>query len=647
MKNKLIWVTTLFYLILSLFSSCSFFDSLEEKPDDNILAITYLALSKTSLSTTVGSMEYLNINMKPADVQKRLTLVWTYDSSIIECDTSSSWGVTIKAIAPGQTTLKCSYFGYDATCLITVNANNEYYESIAEPYIYSNYTILQTSPGVSEKVFVSLYGGDAGDIDGYNWSVDNSSVASIQPTGQYCVLTAKDAGYARIKITHPKATYPYYMGIYVFEDATKISYITTSNNIVTMNQDDGDKTISVSLVNGKDGDLDSQFSWEIIKENNEDAPVTIHPNGNNAVISPKHSGSCTIRITHPSASYPLDVLCRVITVVKNVYIQPDNTVVTISGNSEQTITSELVNIKAGEYSIDGFNYILDDYNVAEIVSSVGNQVIVKGIANGSCKLIISHERSAYSREVLLIVNGQLKDAVDASCYITTSQNYIKTKVGGDSQTINISLKGGVDGDESGFRWSVRSTAADGSSNKVIELETATGSVFHEISRSAAPTYSYGTAVVNPVCEGTAVITITHPKIVYPTEILVKVLSKDAILEEPLYFTGIGLVKILNGENSEYSVQLKGSSKTAGDEQNIKWNWDKSILKLSPAGNTVNIQAPSKGTGCTTSNIIVSHPKAENDKSVLVMTADDIETLNSMRALYADVSVNSSLVNKFL
>lgn len=635
MKNKLIWVTTLFYLILSLFSSCSFFDSLEEKPDDNILAITYLALSKTSLSTTVGSMEYLNINMKPADVQKRLTLVWTYDSSIIECDTSSSWGVTIKAIAPGQTTLKCSYFGYDATCLITVNANNEYYESIAEPYIYSNYTILQTSPGVSEKVFVSLYGGDAGDIDGYNWSVDNSSVASIQPTGQYCVLTAKDAGYARIKITHPKATYPYYMGIYVFEDATKISYITTSNNIVTMNQDDGDKTISVSLVNGKDGDLDSQFSWEIIKENNEDAPVTIHPNGNNAVISPKHSGSCTIRITHPSASYPLDVLCRVITVVKNVYIQPDNTVVTISGNSEQTITSELVNIKAGEYSIDGFNYILDDYNVAEIVSSVGNQVIVKGIANGSCKLIISHERSAYSREVLLIVNGQLKDAVDASCYITTSQNYIKTKVGGDSQTINISLKGGVDGDESGFRWSVRSTAADGSSNKVIELETATGSVFHEISRSAAPTYSYGTAVVNPVCEGTAVITITHPKIVYPTEILVKVLSKDAILEEPLYFTGIGLVKILNGENSEYSVQLKGSSKTAGDEQNIKWNWDKSILKLSPAGNTVNIQAPSKGTGCTTSNIIVSHPKAENDKSVLVMTADDIEMLNSMRALYAD------------
>ena len=638
MKNKIIGATTLLVLLSNLLLSCSFFNSMTDDPviiPQNETKISSLSLGKNSMTTSVGSMEYISVSVKPANIQKDVKLTWNYDHSIIECDTSSSWGVTIKAIAEGQTTLRCSAGGYDATCLITVSGIAEGYEVTTEPYIYSNYSILQTAPGVSEKVFVSLYGGDAGDIDGYNWSVDNSSIIGIQPTGQYCVITAKDAGYARIKITHPKATYPYYMGIYVFEDATKISYITTSNNIVTMNQDDGDKTISVSLVNGKDGDLDSQFSWEIIKENNEDAPVTIHPNGNNAVISPKHSGSCTIRITHPSASYPLDVLCRVITVVKNVYIQPDNTVVTISGNSEQTITSELVNIKAGEYSMDGFNYILDDYNVAEIVSSVGNQVIVKGIANGSCKLIISHERSAYSREVLLIVNGQLKDAVDASCYITTSQNYIKTKVGGESQTINISLKGGIDGDESGFRWSVRSTAADGSSNKVIELETATGSVFHELTRSAAPTYSYGTAVVNPVCEGTAVITISHPKIVYPTEILVKVLSKDAILEEPLYFTGSGLVKILNGESSEYTVQLKGNSKIAGDEQNIKWDWDKSILKLSPAGNTVNIQPPSKGTGCTTSNITVSHPKAENNKSILVMTADDIETLNSMKALYAD------------
>ena len=75
--------------------------------------------------------------------------------------------------------------------MVTVNGYAENYESITEPYIYSNYSILQTTPGVSEKVFVSLYGGDASDIDGYSWTIDNSSVATIQPTGQYCIISAK------------------------------------------------------------------------------------------------------------------------------------------------------------------------------------------------------------------------------------------------------------------------------------------------------------------------------------------------------------------------------------------------------------------------------------------------------------------------
>ena len=119
------------------------------------------------------------------------------------------------------------------------------------------------------------------------------------------------------------------------------------------------------------------------------------------------------------------------------------------------------------------------------------------------------------------------------------------------------------------------------------------------------------------------------------QILVKVLSKDAVLEEPLYFVGPGLVKILNGDDEDYTVQLKGNSKASGDEQKIKWDWDKSILTVSPAGDRANIMAPAKGTGCTTSNTTISHQKTENDKTVLVMTADDIETLNSMKALYSD------------
>ena len=618
--------------ITMFFMSCNFFTSLSEDIEPKI-EITNLSLSKTNLEVSVGNMDYVSVSIKPNGVQKDIILDWKYDETIIDCDSSSSWGFTFKAIKEGQTTLRCSYNGYEASCLITVSGYSDNYEATTEPYIYSNTSILQTGPGISEKVFVSLYGGDASDIDGYSWTVDNSSVVSIQPTGQYCVINAKEAGYARIKVSHTKATYPYYIGVYVFEDNTSVGYITTSNNIVTMNKADGEQNILVSLVNGKDTSSDSQFKWEIIKENDSSVPIGIAWNGNNAVITPKESGSCTIRITHPDAPYPLDILCRVITIVKNVYIKPDNTVVTLSGENTQTIKSTLENLESENINIDGFNYVLDDYNVAEIVSIIGDEVTLKGKANGSCKLIISHESAEYPREVLVIVNGQLTDAIDASCYITTSQNYVRTKVGSAETVLKISLKGGEEGDEKDFTWNVKSTSKDDSNSDVISLSTTNGTAIH--SRAAALTYAYGEAYINPICEGTAVISVSHPKIHYPTEILVKVLSETAILEEPLYFIGDGLVRVLNGSSTEYTVQLKGTGKNDSDDNEIKWECDNSNIKVSSNANITEITAPPKGTGNTISYLTISHNKADADKKVMILTADTEEELANMKALYSD------------
>ena len=618
--------------ITMFFMSCNFFTSLSEDIEPKI-EITNLSLSKTNLEVSVGNMDYVSVSIKPNGVQKDIILDWKYDETIIDCDSSSSWGFTFKAIKEGQTTLRCSYNGYEASCLITVSGYSDNYEATTEPYIYSNTSILQTGPGISEKVFVSLYGGDASDIDGYSWTVDNSSVVSIQPTGQYCVITAKEAGYARIKVSHTKATYPYYIGVYVFEDNTSVGYITTSNNIVTMNKADGEQNISVSLVNGKDTSSDSQFKWEIIKENDSSVPIGIAWNGNNAIITPKESGSCTIRIIHPDAPYPLDILCRVITIVKNVFIKPDNTVVTLSGENTQTIKSTLENLESENINIDGFNYVLDDYNVAEIVSIIGDEVTLKGKANGSCKLIISHESAEYPREVLIIVNGQLADAIDASCYITTSQNYVRTKVGSAETVLKISLKGGEEGDEKDFTWNVKSTSKDGSNSDVISLSTTNGTAIH--SRAAALTYAYGEAYINPICEGTAVISVSHPKIHYPTEILVKVLSETAILEESLYFIGDGLVRVLNGSSTEYTVQLKGTGKNDSDDNEIKWECDNSNIKVSSNANIAEITAPPKGTGNTISYLTISHNKADADKKVMILTADTEEELANMKALYSD------------
>ena len=110
-KHKITGLFTLACMALNLFPSCSFFNSLNEPEIDSSVKITSLSMAKTSLETKVGSMEYISVSVKPAASQKEVKLSWSYDSSIIECDTSSAWGITVKGLAEGQTTLRCSYGG--------------------------------------------------------------------------------------------------------------------------------------------------------------------------------------------------------------------------------------------------------------------------------------------------------------------------------------------------------------------------------------------------------------------------------------------------------------------------------------------------------------------------------------------------------
>lgn len=655
--NTKIRLLGFFCLLVLSVSSCKFFEPVDNtemylslyqkiKADEeaNKISITDLSLSCSTMKVQVGGIEYIQINAKPRENQSKIKFDVSYDSSVISCNTSSSWGIIVTGLKEGQSNLTVSYDGYDTNCIITVSGYAQNYETTIEPYIYSNTTIMQMTIGATEKINVSLFNGSASDIDGYSWSiVDDSSTISIQPSGQYCGITATAAGYSRIKITHKKAAYPYYIGVYVFDDITKTRYITTTSNILTMNQDSDSTNISVSFVNPYKTTMDSGFEWKIIEENNTDLPVSMEYNGANAVITPIKSGSCTIRVTHPDSQYPLEILCRVISIVKNVYIKPSSTLITLDGDNPQTINCSLEGLKDGEYNTDNYTYQLigNSNGIAEIVSSIGNQVTVVGRKNGACRLSIAHEKAAYTREVLLISTNQTSEAIYTGCYISTSQNYIKTKEGADSVKVDISLKGAEAGDESSFIWNVVSTATDGSSEKVIDLETTFGtptfssSVGRMVNTYSSQSYIFANAIITPKHEGTAVITITHPKAYYSTEILIKVLNKDAILEEPLYFTGEGIIKIVNGESYDYTVELKGANKTEEDNGNIKWATDNSKVSITPSENVAHIEAPPLGTGITKSYITASHSKAEADKKTLLLTADDKETLASIKALYSD------------
>ena len=611
----------------------SFFDDGDSDSDSSSssgtqqAALTGLTLSKSTMSIMVGSMDYLTYKTSPSN--RQITPVWDYDNTYITLNQNNS-GAVITANKEGTTSVTLSAEGVSATCILTISGYSSNYLDNQKPYIYSNTTILQMKPNDSERINVSLFGGTVADNDNYTWTVDKPAVCTLEPTGQYCNIKALAEGYARVKVINSAATYPYYIGVYVFADKTTATYITTSENIVTLNKSDGEKSVAVSLTNPVNENYKSLFKWEITGDNTSCIKIT--SNAEKAVITSVSAGITALRVTHPDATggYPLDITIRVIEIVKNVYIEPDTTIATISGNNAVTVNASLKGLSSGtDYSVDDFSYAIEDPNIATMYST-GSQAVISGLRNGSTKLLISHPMSEKKREVLIITQDQAADSVDSSCYITTSQNYIKTKVGATETTLNVQLKGGKDGDENNFTWAVKQTPASGTGD-VIKLTTTNGTT--SSSRAADLTYAFGSAQIEPLSEGTAVITITNSKVHYPTEVLVKVLPATALLEEPLYFSGENIVKFLNSASYDYTVALNGTNKTTADENGITWTTDSTTLKLNSSGTKAVLS--STGTGTTVNYVTITHKKVEHEKKVLVITADTQTALDEAKAFYGD------------
>lgn len=617
--------------------SCDFFaDGDNERSDP---ALSYFRISSTQASVKVGEMSYVYFSYSPSSAD--LNPKFDYDETYFSVSSVTNSGFVITGKKEGQSTLTVSAGGRACTCIVTVSGYSENYVDTSEPYIYSATSIVQLSSNSSERVHVSLYNGTVSDNLNYSWSIENPSVASISSNGQYCLIKGLSEGYSRIKVANSAATYPYYIGVYVIDDPTRTTYITSRDNIKTVYVNKGEEKISVDLENPKSDLYKSYFSWEIL-DGDKDC-VSISANQNECLVAPLKGGECTIRVTNKEAdnNIPFDILVRSIEIVDSAYIVPSPPdVVVIDGDSEQVVTSTIAGLTAEkDYSSSDFTYeIENDYYVE--TWSFGNQISIKGRHNGSTSLFIGHPSCQKKRQVLIVCENQKADAVDASCYITTTQDYIKTKVGAEETKVKVTLKGGNSGDERKFHWNIKQNPADGNSD-VISVTTTNDNTY-ESGRAALGSVE-GVLIIKPLSVGTATITVSNSKSYYPTEILVKVLDSYAVLESPLYFTGDGIVKFLNSETASYKVSLNGDSKSKTDESAVSWSTSSPTLDV--IGNETVAELRSRAEGSAVHNMTVSHPKVESPKEVLVLTADTQEELDAIKAFYSNKTYYSVNVGK--
>ena len=629
MKHRISPLWKALFLIATLLplGACSLFMKPNASKSD--IELDQLEWEKPILQMKVGAMDHVKLIGAPREKQRNATITFEYDEKVIKVITNN-YGVVIEALKAGRTVLTARNGSLSTSLVITVDGYADGYTR--PPYIYSQAKVLTLKPFTQERISVSLYAGQSEDGNQFSWTSENPSVAEVIPNGQFALIETKGEGNTRIKVTHPKAEHPYTILVYVFADNQKPTFITTQENVVTLQKDKGERTITVDLENPQGPANLAGYSWNLMSKDGKPPCVKLESNGNKAVLTPLEAGSSLLQVSHPQSAYPLEILVRTVEIVKNVHIELTKNYVELSGKESETITATLKGLPAAASSYDttAFVWNIEETSCLEAIPHA-DQLYLSGKANGIVRISVSHPQAQYPRELFVSVINQEADAIDASRYITTTQNFIRTKVGAAAVPVDIQLFGGEEGDERNFLWTVSGTDTEGNKADIIKLETPTGTI---ATRFAAPTYAFGKALITPLKEGTATISLTHKKVKYPTDILVKVLPSYAVLEDPLYFTGASLETLVNGTEKDISVRLTGTLKKESDNEKISWQ-SSNDADLSVTGSGEKARIRSTASGNTVSFITVSHPKAEEHKKITVLSADSEQDLQTMKVLYAD------------
>lgn len=651
------------FLVSFLVSSCEFFnlndDDDEEDYNSQVTGLTLTVkddngTAQTTTNITAGDSEYFELSVSPSNIQSKVDIEWIYEKDYISVVSHDNYGIIIQAKDgySGGTYLKAKCNGIISTCLISI-------ESAAietEEYIYSSDSVVQIMPGNTQTISVALYGGSSDDMENFEWSISDSSIADISVARNNCVITAKKVGSTQIVVSHPLAEYDYTIVLFVYADAMNQPYITTSDNVVTIDKNsESSKVISVDLVNPLDVYYKMGFTWDYADEESKEF-LSLSSNYNECTITPEATGLARIKISHTNAQYDLIILVRVITVVENVYISisPSSTAV-IKGSSTRTAIKANIENYTGavdynkfkwEYvSLTGDNSVsvsedeLSNYATIDINDDTFNIIGKKNIV---IRLYVSHPLAATKRKVVIILEEQDGSAIDSSMYITTSDNYVQTKVGavGDSDEwpyVTVDLKGGTDGDEKDFIWNIDG----GYDNGIVELETVTGTIKNSRAVVSVSGDAYAYLYYKPIAAGTVKISVEHPRCLYKTDITIKVYSQYALLSPMVTIDADcgSVLRLVNNDSTNGSVTVTASMENAnsGDENNLTWSSaDETNVSVSPATGLSSVIS-AIGSGKHYTYVTINHEDAYAPKKILVLSADTLEEVESMKAIYSDVS----------
>lgn len=590
-------------IITAFAAACSMYDSFSGD-DGNNGEVTFIGFSSQSLQMEIGSMDIAKLTVECTGDRSDFPVKWYYDTNIIKADCTSD-DIVFTALAEGTTLVKAIAGGRTAALSIRVLPATSI--KLSDPYVYATPDIVQLTTGSTEKICASVYGGaKSNGINGYTFSIDKSAVASTTVEGNYCYLTGKSAGIAKVTIRHTASSWPYSVIVVCDADLTKTPYLSTKQNIINLNMTKGEKsTIEVDMANAP------------YQTYRDDLKITIVDNNGKA-------------LSDPLVQTKLQM--GKILVTPLVSSQNETTITSVDN---QTVTVHLEGLPEGT-AVNPDDYVWKFSDSASALmewaisggstTGKGDSIFMsgKGKRSGAVKVTVTHPMANLSKSFIVFVKNAAGEAASTRTYISTSQDYVELVEGGENCKIELSLHNLENGSENDLNWNIINTAEDGSTDEVIQWDAGTGTHSSASSRAAMTPMAYGYAVIKPVKAGSASITVTHPDSLYPAKIAVRVRPKGQATPQAVKYVALvpnpATASFYNGNTVNLAVEVLGTGASADDADKITWQAD-SGFSVTPAGLSAVIS--STATGTHRGNITITHPNMPNPLVIPVISADKL------------------------
>ena len=502
---------------------------------------------------------------------------------------------------------------------VSVKETVEVPVAVNEKIISLDTNLIKLLNGQSQTVNAAVYNGEAGEENEIQWSSEKSSFVTVSPSkGPVTQITASGRGSHQVYVTaHLNGALAdkkilvltadtveelkIMKGIYLDTKYYKInmgesqmlyvgSYGLSSTDRVTWTSSDS----SICIVNGNSS-----------SSNNTQAYITGLKEGKvNITASVSGCEDVVFEITvkdNTPAPIPANI--------KNITLNRSILKLLYRESSEVSVSVE--NGNAGEEN--SVKWKSEDTSIIKVSPATGQITQISATGRGSNQTYVTaHLDGALTDRKVLVLSAETVEEIEKIKAIYTDNTYISLSKG-DVKNIYVDTNGFESTDR--IIWTT-------SNSDVCSITV--DSAISNCSQVSLQAVSGGKALITASCAGCQDVVF---------EVSVKDASTSLVVNPKIIDADASLVKLVNGNSQEITAIL--SNHKAGEENNVKWtSSNTSYVKVSPStGPSTLIQAVGSGSHQT---YVTAHlDGALSDKKILVLTADTIEILDTMKGVFSD------------